>query len=524
MLRFLPRFLLKSFKYQCFKPLCFFTTPPRLSLDSLLSLQTRLNLNPSCPGCGVLLQLQYPSQPGFIDPKAFEKKLETSSNYSCQRCHHLKSNKTSLMLQDPYESLDLHSFISKFYSKIRPFSLIIYLLDLSNLTASLIPSLLSLQSDKKCRIWLVINKIDTLPIDFDPKTVRYYLRKKLTGLSIPIPEEDIFFLSSLKGLGFDRLLKRLKPESQTKGGQGHKIQKAHSNSPSFRKAYVIGCTNTGKSTFINQLVKKLRPHHPETLYKDPYTPLTTSPTPNTTLEVLEVENFPLNYKLYDTPGIPNELILGPLMSKLIKEHPELVIRKQIKAERVILKPENALFLGGLFRLDFPLQKSEDSEGVLIHIYTSYQLSIHRTLILKANEVFYKQYGKLLSPVFEQDPKRLIYKKHTIELKFGENGEGESNLEFPGLGWLRFSLPIIPKETQKVNLVMYLPDNEVFNLRDTMMSMSKRTSLMGVRKERQKKRRERIQKIDRKVIPKAIRRNKQILKVFRGKGKNIKGNI
>ena len=73
------------------------------------------------------------------------------------------------------------------------------------------------------------------------------------------------------------------------------------------KVYVVGSTNSGKSTFINSLVYK------SNKYKDPnkihfrskYATLTEAPAPGTTQEMVSVEEVKIGYKILDTPGIPN---------------------------------------------------------------------------------------------------------------------------------------------------------------------------------------------------------------------------
>ena len=73
------------------------------------------------------------------------------------------------------------------------------------------------------------------------------------------------------------------------------------------KIYVLGSTNSGKSSFINSLLFK------SNKYKDPskihyrhkYDILTESPAPGTTLDMTTVEQFSIGYRVIDTPGIPN---------------------------------------------------------------------------------------------------------------------------------------------------------------------------------------------------------------------------
>lgn len=73
------------------------------------------------------------------------------------------------------------------------------------------------------------------------------------------------------------------------------------------KVYVVGCANSGKSSFINALIYKSRRYkEPNKIhYRSKYNILTESAAPGTTLEMVNVEEVKLGFKFLDTPGIPN---------------------------------------------------------------------------------------------------------------------------------------------------------------------------------------------------------------------------
>ena len=57
------------------------------------------------------------------------------------------------------------------------------------------------------------------------------------------------------------------------------------------KIYVLGCTNSGKSSFINALIFKMNKYKDpaKIQYRQKYDVLTESPAPGTTLDLVTVE-------------------------------------------------------------------------------------------------------------------------------------------------------------------------------------------------------------------------------------------
>lgn len=86
-----------------------------------------------------------------------------------------------------------------------------------------------------------------------------------------------------------------------------KIKKDMDPNAYLPKVYVVGCTNSGKSSFINALIFKSNKYKdPNKIhYRSKYDILTESPAPGTTLEMISVDDVRLGYKMLDTPGIPN---------------------------------------------------------------------------------------------------------------------------------------------------------------------------------------------------------------------------
>jgi ribosome biogenesis GTPase A len=69
------------------------------------------------------------------------------------------------------------------------------------------------------------------------------------------------------------------------------------------KVYVLGTTNSGKSSLINAMLLKQTKYESKKTKESPL--LTESALPGTTQEMITVEQFNIGFRVIDTPGIPN---------------------------------------------------------------------------------------------------------------------------------------------------------------------------------------------------------------------------
>src|SRR5690625_1046768 len=178
--------------------------------------------------------------------------------------------------------------------------------------------------------------------------------------------------------------------------------------------YVVGVTNVGKSTFINQFIKR------STGIKDA---ITTSYFPGTTLGFIKI---PLDQHsaLIDTPGIMNEHQMAHYVSK--NDLKLITPNKEIKPRNYQLNSGQTLFIGGLARFDFI--KGDKQTYVC---YFANTLSIHRTKLENADALYERQSGEILSPP-DQDTLALLPPLVKDSFRITED---YTDIVFPGLGWI-----------------------------------------------------------------------------------------
>lgn len=245
-----------------------------------------------CMGCGAILQNNDQNKDGFID--SLDKSI-------CERCFRLRN-------YGEYREVDLNNDdCLKIIKDIPKDSLVVYLTSLLNLNFDYI-------KDFK-NVIIVLTKKDLLP-----KSVKDY--KLINYVSSIIPNYlDIEVISSIKNYNLDSLINKIKKYSNQK------------------EVYIIGMTNSGKSTLINKLIKN---------YSDSSIEVTTSIYPSTTIDKIDIQIGALN--IIDTPGIISKnSLLNYLTPKGIKK---ITPKKEIKPRSYQLKGSGSLLIDNLIRIDY----------------------------------------------------------------------------------------------------------------------------------------------------------------------------
>lgn len=338
-----------------------------------------------CIGCGALIQSDEPAGIGYTPESAIKKGLETDELY-CQRCFRLRHYNEIAPV-----SLTDDDFL-RLLNQIRDAdALIVYVIDIFDFNGSLIPGLHRFVGDNP--ILLVGNKEDILPRSLKRTKLMDWMRQQanLSGLR-PI---DVAMVSAKKNNQVSDLLE--------------KINKYREN----RDVYVVGVTNVGKSTLINQIIKST------TGVKEL---ITTSRFPGTTLDKIQI---PLDdgHELVDTPGIIHaEQMAHVLSAQALKL---VAPQKEIKPRTFQLNDQQTIFLGGVARFDYV---KGPRSGVVA--YFDNNLNLHRTKLENADAFYEKHMGGLLTPPTADD------KDDFPELERHEfHIDQKSDLVIEGLGWV-----------------------------------------------------------------------------------------
>lgn len=341
----------------------------------------------SCIGCGVAIQTEDSKILGYAPPSALEKE-----EIICQRCFRLKNYNE---IQDV--SLTDDDFLKILHGIGETNGLIVKIVDIFDFSGSWLQGIQRFVKGNP--ILLVGNKSDILPKSVKKQKLINWMKREAKELGLkPI---DVCLVSSTRGHGIREVAELI---DEYRDGQD---------------VYVVGCTNVGKSTFINRMIKEVAGVNDV---------ITTSHYPGTTLDLIEI---PLDNgaSLYDTPGIINHHQMAHYVDK--RDLKLLSPKKEIKPKVFQLNESQTLYFGGLARLDYVAGGRE-----ALVCYIPNELTIHRTKLENADSLYEKHAGELLTPPRKEEVEtfpKLIPHEFSIS-------EGKTDVVFSGLGWVTVNNP------------------------------------------------------------------------------------
>ncbi|MCF6420243.1 MAG: ribosome biogenesis GTPase YqeH [Furfurilactobacillus sp.] len=342
-----------------------------------------------CIGCGAKIQTTDSTAVGYTPQSALKKGLENGELY-CQRCFRLRHYNEIVPV-----SLTDDDF-RRLLAQIRDANaLIVYVVDIFDFNGSMIPGLHRFVGDNP--ILLVGNKEDVLPRSLKRSKLTDWVRQQANANGLrPLATT---LLSAKNGRDVDDLLTL--------------IDKYRGD----RDVYVVGVTNVGKSTLINQILKQ---------NSGVADLITTSRFPGTTLDKIEI---PLgeDHVLVDTPGIIHPEQMAHFLSAGALKY--VAPQKEIKPRVYQLQGEQTLFMGAVARFDL-LFSTTDSRTTGVSAYFENNLMIHRTKLAHADDFYRDHAGEILTPPSQEEladlPELTRHEFRTTE---------KSDLVIEGLGWI-----------------------------------------------------------------------------------------
>lgn len=344
-----------------------------------------------CIGCGSFIQSEDENKIGYVNKSVLEK----NENILCKRCFRLKHYND---IEDV--KMDNDDFIKALSVISEEDALIVKVVDLFDFTGSMISGINRFIGNND--VILVGNKRDVLPKAIKNHKIINWMRRLIKDYNLKVV--DCVLTSGNKNQGIDELLDVI-----LKHRKG-------------RNVYVVGCTNVGKSTLINSIIKNFSTEKEDIV--------TVSQFPGTTLDLIEIPLDENSY-IFDTPGIINNHQYAHYLNKKTLKH--ILPSKEIKPKVYQLESQQSLFFDGLARFDFLF----GAKSAFVCFFSN-EISIHRTKLENAYNLFNKHIGELLSPPNKSEYEKMgNYKKHifktpTYKCDIVISGLGHVTIDSPNL--------------------------------------------------------------------------------------------
>lgn len=265
-----------------------------------------------CIGCGAILQTKDKDKIGYIpEEKVNDAKL-------CERCFRIL-HYNDLKIVDLPKAKEVLSIINK------KGNFAFFLVDLLNINLEVLSTYKNIEIPK-C---LIISKADFIPKYINKNNIKIWLKEEY-GI-----EEEIIFLSAVKNQNISAISNILE-------------------SKCLNKAYLLGYTNSGKSTLVNCLKND--------------NSVTTSLVPNTTIDFINVK-LDNNITLIDSPGF--------LYEENLYEKDDLLFIKKVNPKTFIKPITFQLKKGASIVIEDKIRIENKSEKCNMTLYMSNLLDIKK---------------------------------------------------------------------------------------------------------------------------------------------------
>lgn len=251
-----------------------------------------------CLGCGSILQSINNKNDGFVKSNVYDK-----AEY-CERCFKIQHYGEYGVLD---KRIDTDGIIRNINSD--KLASVAFLIDPLNINSNIKKYINKFKNNK----YIVLTKRDILPKSLKDKKIIEYVKSNI------INTDNIILVSAVKKYNIDNFMEMMAKDS-------------------VRRLYIVGFTNAGKSTFINQILTSV----------SLVPTITTSSIPNTTASyiTMKVTN---KLTIVDTPGfIDNDAIYNFVdYNKISKLYP----KKEIKVKTFQTRKDYAIVINDILRIE-----------------------------------------------------------------------------------------------------------------------------------------------------------------------------
>lgn len=251
-----------------------------------------------CLGCGSVLQTTAPKDEGFVKSSVLSK-----ADY-CERCFKIKHYGEYSVLD---KKIDTDGIIRNINSD--NLASVAILIDALNINDNIKKYIKRFKNKK----YILITKKDILPKSLKEKKLIEYIKNNVCDT------ENIMCISSVKNYNIDNFLNKIKEDN-------------------VKRLYIVGFTNSGKSTFINHLLTSQM--------KNPM--ITTSAIPNTTASYITIK-LDNKITIVDTPGFIDSNAVYNFIdyNKTIKLYP----KKEIRVKTFQIRNGYSIVINDILRID-----------------------------------------------------------------------------------------------------------------------------------------------------------------------------